>query len=137
MTLIEQFRDAHARIESGLARAEGLSGNPSALLEQLRVMRDEVLAHFAQKDAFYPSLATQCTEAKDLAGAQLTRIFESNMKVQSAAVQRFFSGLESIPTATLVSSFRTVVSVVRQRFGTEERAIFPLYQRSSKPQESA
>ena len=111
---------------------EALVGNPAGLNAYLKTVSSEVLQHFQAKDLFYPRLAEQCSKAGDAAGAHLTRIFESNMRVQSAAVQRFFETLETAPQAHLISSFQTVVSVIRQRFSTEERAVFPLYLRSAK-----
>lgn len=134
MSLVDEFRATHARIERSLAVAETLTSDPLKLLEQLRTLRAEVLAHFKAKDAFYPSLAEQCLRANDAGAAQLTRIFESNMKVQSGAVQRFFEGLDAVNPSTLVSSFRTVTTVIRQRFGTEERAVFPIYLRTRPPE---
>lgn len=134
VNLVDEFRASHARIEGALTAAERVTGEPLKLLEQLRAVRGEVLAHFKAKDAFYPSLAEQCLRAKDAGAAQLTRIFESNMKVQSGAVQRFFEGLDSVNPATVVSSFRTVTTVIRQRFGTEERAVFPIYLRTRPPE---
>lgn len=95
-------------------------------------MRAEVLVHFNRKDAFYPALLEQCSKVGDGPGGHLTRIFESNMRVQSAAVKRFFEGLESSTPAQRSSSFRTVATVIRQRFGTEESAVFPIYLRTSK-----
>lgn len=134
MSLVDEFRASHARIEAGLNVAETLTADPPRLLEQLRALRSEVLAHFKAKDAFYPSLSEQCVRANDAGAAQLTRIFESNMRVQSAAVQRFFEGLDGANPTTMVSSFRTVITVIRQRFGTEERAIFPIYLRTRSPE---
>lgn len=73
----------------------------------------------------------------DAPGAQLTRIFASNMTVQSAAVKRFFEGLEKSTPAVSASSFRTVATVIRQRFGTEESAVFPIYNRTCKGDKAA
>jgi len=137
VSLIDEFRATHARIESGLVAAEAVAADPVKLLGQLKTMRADVLAHFKAKDAFYPTLADQCTQAGDAGAAQLTNIFASNMKVQSAAVQRFFETLETTPATTLAASFRTVTTVIRQRFGTEERAVFPIYVRTSKKPEAA
>lgn len=133
-TELEDFKKAHERIDAGLKAADG-AGNEAALLTQLLKLRDDVLAHFRAKDAFYPALASRCEAAGDAQGAQLTRIFETNMKVQSGAVQRFFSTLEQAAPAGLPTAYRTVAGVIRQRFGTEEKAVFPLYLRSSKPKE--
>ena len=132
MTLVDEFKEEHSKIQAGLVMAEAVASDPLRLLGQLKAMRAEVLAHFTRKDALYPLLTDQCTRTGDAAGAQLTRIFESNMRVQSAAVKRFFEGLESSAPAVVSSSFRTVTSVIRQRFGTEEQAIFPIYKRTFK-----
>ena len=70
-------------------------------------------------------------------GAHLTRIFESNMRVQAAAVRRFFEGLETLTPAVRASSFRTVITVIRQRFSTEESAVFPIYVRCFKEGKAA
>ena len=129
---IDDFKRSHARIEHALIAGEALLSNPSGLSAHLKGVRSEVLQHFKAKDLFYPALAEQCTKAGDSAGAHLTQIFESNMRVQSAAVQRFFETLDGTQQATLVSSFQTVASVIRQRFGTEEKAVFPLFVRSAK-----
>lgn len=137
MSLVDDFRATHARLENGLRAAEAVAADPQQLLGQLKQLRGEVLAHFKAKDAFYPALAEQCAQAHDPGAVQLTSIFASNMKVQSAAVQRFFEKLEQTPPAELAASFRTVVTVIRQRFGTEERAVFPIYLRTLKKPEAA
>ncbi len=133
---IDEFKRSHGRIETALTTGETLAQNPAALIAHLKTVRPEVLQHFKAKDDFYPALAAQCTKAGDAAGAHLTHIFESNMHVQSAAVQRFFETLETAPAANLLSSFQTVVTVIRQRFSTEERAVFPLFIRSAKTLET-
>ena len=137
MTLVEEFRAEHAVIEKGLLAAEAVSSDPTKLLAQLQAMRADVLVHFNKKDALYPALSAQCTKVADAAGAHLTRIFESNMTVQSAAVKRFFEGLENSTPAVRASSFRTVATVIRQRFGTEESAVFPIYNRTFKGEKAA
>ena len=130
--MIEEYKLAHARIEIVLQGGEALVANLPALIKHLAVARPEVVQHFLSKDAFYPLLAEQCTKAGDSAGAHLSHIFESNMRVQSAAVRRFFESVEIAQQASLLSSFQTVVTVIRQRFSTEERAIFPLFVRTAK-----
>lgn len=135
-TELEEFKKAHERIDAGLRVADGAGGD-AALLKQLLTLRDEVLAHFRAKDAFYPALASRCEATGDAQGAQLTRIFETNMRVQSGAVQRFFMGLEQAPLVGLTTAYRTIASVIRQRFGTEEKAVFPLYLRNAKAKEKA
>jgi hypothetical protein len=107
------------------------------LLTVLQGMRRLVVTHFAQKDAFYVALAAQCAAANDVQAAQLTRIFDSNMRMQSAAVVRFFEGLDSAGPATLASSYRTMATVIRQRFSTEEKAVFPLFKRTAPKTEEA
>lgn len=137
VSLVEQFRAEHARIQTGLDAAEAVSADAVKLLAQLVSMRAEVLSHFTRKDALYPALLAQCAKVADTPGGLLTRIFESNMKVQSAAVKRFFEGLETATPAQRASSFRTVATVIRQRFGTEESAVFPIYQRTFKGEKAA
>ena len=137
VNLVEQFRAEHARIETGLVAAEVVSADAVKFLAQLASMRAEVLLHFTRKDALYPALLEQCAKVADTPGAHLIRIFESNMRVQSAAVKRFFEGLESSPPAQRASSFRTVATVIRQRFSTEESAVFPIYQRTFKGEKTA
>ncbi|PZR13194.1 MAG: hypothetical protein DI536_12960 [Archangium gephyra] len=134
--LLEKFRAEHARIERGLQAAESALTDAQQLSTQLTSMRAEVLSHFKAKDAFYPALAEQSAKANDAGAAQLTKIFEANMKVQSAAVQRFYETIEATPATNLVSSFKTVAVVIRQRFATEERAVFPLYARTAKALET-
>ena len=115
----------------------GRLDDTAALLLQLKAMRADVLSHFKAKDAFYPALQDQALRANDAGAQQLTKVFEANMKVQSTAVQRFYETLETASAANLGNSFKTVAVVMRQRFSTEERAIFPLYERTAKSLESA
>lgn len=131
MSSLESFRTEHAQIEAKLTQAEALQGEPARLVAQLKTMRAEVVAHFAAKDRFYVALAAQCVAANDAAAGQLTKIFESNMTMQSAAVVRFFETLDTAAAATVASSFKTMVTVIRHRFGTEERAVFPLFIRTT------
>ena len=135
--LVEKFRAEHARIEKGLVASEAVAADAEKFLAQLISMRPEVLQHFLQKDALYPALLAQCEKVVDAPGTTLIRIFESNMRVQSAAVRRFFEGLESATPAQRASSFRTVAIVIRQRFGTEESAVFPIYVRTFKNEKAA
>jgi hypothetical protein len=132
LPLVEHFRTEQARIEAGLTSAEGASGDAGRFSAQLLAMRPTVLSHFQAKDELYPALAAQAMAANDAGAAQLTRIFEANMKVQSAAVRRFFEKLEVTAPALLASSFNTVASVIRARFATESRAVFPLVERTAK-----
>ena len=129
--LLEKFRTEHAQIERGLQVAERTLPDASKLSAQLLSMRVDVLSHFKAKEAFYPALAEQASKANDAAAAQLTKIFEANMKVQSSAVQRFYETIEVTPGATLISAFKTVAAVIRQRFETDERSVFPLYERTA------
>lgn len=137
VALITQFRAEHARIEAGLVAAEAVVNDASKLLAQLLAMRADVLKHFTEKDALYPALLERCSQKSDTPGAHITRIFEQNMKVQSAAVKRFFEGLETLAPAVRASSFKTVTIVIRQRFGTEESAVFPIYIRNFKEDKAA
>lgn len=126
LTLVEQFREKHRELTTALDRADATAGDQARLLEALRGLRAPVLDHLKAKDAFYPALATHLTQAGDAAGAHLARIFEQNMKIQSGAVQRFFEGLDRASPQALGESYKTVATVLRQRFATEERAVFPL-----------
>lgn len=132
LPLVEHFRAEQAGIESGLRAAESVAGDAGRFSAQLLAMRPAVLTHFKEKDELYPALAAQALAANDSGAAQLTRIFEANMKVQSAAVKRFFETLEVTAPALLASSFKTVALVIRARFVTEGRAVFPLIERTAK-----
>lgn len=123
---VDSFRHAHARLAERLDQADLVLHSPDALAASLREIRESVLEHFRAKDAFYPVLADHLTARGDLAGAQLARIFEQNMKVQSAAVQRFFESLERVQSQQVADGYRTIAMVMRQRFSTEEKAVFPL-----------
>lgn len=114
-----------------------MAADPGQLLAKLLSLRAVVLQHFDRKDALYPALSEQCVKVADAPGAHLTKIFESNMRVQAAAVRRFFEGLETLSPTVRASSFRTVITVIRQRFGTEESAVFPIYVRSFKEGKAA
>lgn len=137
MVVLDDFCGAHARLEAELKVADAAVAEAPKLLAQLKGMRRAVVTHFAQKDAFYVALAKQCDAAKDAGAAQLTRIFESNMKMQSAAVVRFFETLDGVPADSLPASYRTMATIIRQRFSTEEKAVFPLYKRTAPRLEEA
>ena len=137
LPMLDQFRAEQVRIEAGLKAAEGVAGDAEKFSAQLKAMRAEVLAHFKSKDALYPALAQQADAAHDVGAAQLARIFEANMKVQSAAVRRFFETFEASPASSLVGSFHTVATVIRSRFQTETRGVFPLVERTAKVLEKA
>ncbi|MGV3623035.1 MAG: hemerythrin domain-containing protein [Archangium sp.] len=130
--LLDRFRAEHASIERELQVADGLLFEVPKLTAHLVSMRRAVVAHFQAKDAFYPALAEQALKANDGSAAQLARIFEANMKVQSGSVQRFFETVEAVSAPELLAAFKTVAAVIRQRFATEERAVFPLYARSAE-----
>lgn len=137
MVVLDDFRSAHARLEGELSVADAAVGDAERLITTLKNMRRAVLTHFAQKDAFYVALGAQCAAANDVQAAQLTRIFEANMKMQSAAVVRFFEGLEGASHDTVASSYRTISTIIRQRFATEEKAVFPLFKRTAPRLEEA
>lgn len=137
MVVLDDFRSAHQRIEGDLNVADAAVADVPQLLAVLRNMRRTVIAHFAQKDAFYVALAQQCATANDVQAAQLTRIFEANMKMQSAAVVRFFENLDTAAPDTVASNYRTMSTIIRQRFSTEEKAVFPLYKRTAPKLEEA
>lgn len=120
---VEAFLQEHQRILAALEQVEAAADAPLPPLHQAREL---VLAHFKAKDLFYPALAEHLTQTGDVAGAQLARIFEQNMKIQSSAVQRFFENLDRAAPSALTDGFRTVALVIRQRFSTEEKAVFPL-----------
>lgn len=125
--LIERFRAEHRRIEEHLVECEALVGQVEPLAERLKQLKPLLVAHLEAKDAFYARLRQLCSEAGDLASANIATIFNENMTVQSGAIRRFFSSLEGAPSPLLAQSFTTMALIIRNRLSTEERAVFPLY----------
>lgn len=122
---------AHRQILATLARLDAVV-DPSGLAAQLRELRPHVEAYLVNDDAFYPQLKALCEASGDTAGSHLVGIFESNMRVQAGGVRRFFLGLETMPLTQVSSSYKTVANLLRQRFDTEAKAIFPIHQRNLK-----
>ncbi len=125
--LIETFKTQHREIERTLEACEPLKDS-APLIAKLKTFRELVVRHLDAKDAFYKQLGALCTEKNDHASANLLRIFEPNMSVQSTAVKKFFQTLDA-PAGNFVQAFNTVAYILRQRISTEEKAIFPMYQK--------
>jgi hypothetical protein len=124
---LETLKADHRRIEAELNACEALLDQAPALAGKLRAMRPLLLEHLSAKDDFYAELKALCSGRNDIATGNVAKIFEDNMRVQSAAIRRFFEGLDGAVSPLLVQSFRTMALVIKSRILTEERAVFPLY----------
>src|SRR5258706_5945694 len=90
--VVEDFRTQHRLIEQHLAACERLLDQVTDLHARLLEFRPVLLEHLAAKDAFYTQLIEACTRNGDLASTNVAQMFDGNMKGQSGAVRRFFSG---------------------------------------------
>ena len=52
------------------------------------------------------------------------------MRLQAAAIRRFFGSLDGAISPVLAQTFRTMALVIKTRIVTEERAVFPLYMKN-------
>lgn len=125
--LVERFKAEHRQVDEHLVACEALVGQVVPLAERLKQLKPLLLAHLEAKDAFYGRLKQLCSDNGDLASANIATIFKDNMTVQSGAIRRFFSSLETAPSPLLAQSFTTMALIIRNRLSTEERAVFPLY----------
>jgi uncharacterized protein YigA (DUF484 family) len=125
--VVDDFRAQHRRIDEQLAACEDLAAQVDALQARLLALRPVLLDHLDAKDAFYVRLVRECAREGDLAQANVAQMFEGNMKVQSAAVRRFFAALDTPGSPLLAQSFKTMALIIRGRLSQEERAVFPLF----------
>ena len=121
--LLDGLMQQHASLRATLEMCETQTG--AALTEKLLALKPQMLRHLEEKSVFYRALEETCLQKNDAASANLGRIFEANMSVQSEAIVRFFEGLGH-GTNDVSAAFRTVAQVVRTRLLTEERAVFSL-----------
>jgi hypothetical protein len=124
---LDALKADHRRIEAELQGCEPVAEQAVPLAAKLRAMRPLMLDHLTAKDVFYAELRALCSGRGDLASVNTVKIFEDNMRVQSAAIRRFFSSLDGAISPMLSQTFRTMALVIRSRIITEERAVFPLY----------
>lgn len=125
--VIEAFRAQHRQIEEHLTACERLLDQVTPLHARLLELRPALLEHLEAKDAFYGQLVARCAQAADLSSTNVAKMFEENMRVQSGAVRRFFSALDTQSSPLLAQSFKTMALIIRGRLLQEERAVFPLY----------
>ncbi len=125
--VLDDFRAQHRRIEEQLSACERLLDQVPPLHAKLLELRPLLLQHLDAKDAFYGQLVERCTRAADLGSTNVAKMFEENMRVQSGAVRRFFSALDTQTSPLLAQSFKTMALIIRGRLTQEERAVFPLY----------
>lgn len=131
-TSLDTFKQEHAQIEALLDSCTPLADG-AALIQKLKPGRELVRRHLAAKAEFYVALAELCTSKGDAAGANIARIFATNMGVQSGAVEKFFDTLDAATPEQVLQSFKTVVHVLKQRIQTEERAVFPIWSKHTDP----
>ena len=123
---LDTLRAAHRVIEADLAACEALN-EPAPLVAKLKAMRPMMLEHLDAKDAFYAELRAACAGRGDLSSGNTAKIFEDNMRMQAAAIRRFFESLDHGMSPVFSQTFRTMALVIKSRIVTEERAVFPLY----------
>lgn len=120
------LRLEHALISDALDKCADAVGR--TFQQRLTELKPVVLKHLKRKAEFYRDLAKLCEQRADEEGARLVRISEANMMVQSNAVVNFFENLDQ-PIDGVHQTFRTISDVLRARFATEERKLFPLFEK--------
>lgn len=126
---LERFFTQHRRIEQLLELCEPLIKDLPKLDEQLKALVPLLLEHLDEKERFYVELKQLAAEKNDASGTSIATIFESNMQVQSGAIRRFCQTAQGPLSEVVARSFETMAHIIRSRFSTEERAVFPLYAR--------
>ena len=126
---LSRFFTQHRHIEHELDACEKRLNELPALAERLKMLAPLLLEHLAEKDRFYIELSALCSRRDDPSSTSMASIFETNMRVQSAALRRFCISVSGELTPVMALSFKTMASLIRNRISTEERAVFPLYAR--------
>jgi hypothetical protein len=133
LDLLIQFKQQHDTVRAALTTAENAASH-AATMAALLPIQSLVDEHLRAKENFYAELETLCRTRNDATGVNLTAIFRTNMTVLGGAVQKFFRDLATMKDeAVLKNALRTVSHVLRSRFDTEEKAVFPIYQRQFAP----
>jgi hypothetical protein len=125
--LLGTLRDEHRLLRATIESCASATG--SELKGLLNRLGEQLTTHLPHKEQLYRAIERASQQRNDPGSATIARIFENNMKVQSAAVGGFFEQLESLARQPeqLERRCRTVLDVIRTRLDTEERAVFSLY----------
>lgn len=102
------------------------------LVAALRTLKPALEENLAAKEKLYQDSAKAFERAGQPGPAQILRIFEQNMGLLSNSVRVFLGSLDSAKDGrSLRDRLPTVVRVLRDRMDSEERAVFPLFDRSA------
>ena len=125
-----ELRAAHGVLRHALAELERCG--EAGLVAALRALKPALEENLAAKDKLYQDSAKAFDRAGQPGPAQILRIFEQNMGLLSNSVRGFLASIDSAKDArSLRDRLPTVVRVLRDRMDSEERAVFPLFDRSA------
>jgi hypothetical protein len=125
-----ELRSAHGALRHSLIELERC--DEARLVAALRALRPALEQNLAAKDKLYQDSAKAFDRAGQPGPAQILRIFEQNMGLVSNSVRGFLASIDSAKDArSLRDRLPTVVRVLRERMDSEERAVFPLFDRSA------
>ncbi|MBF5041550.1 MULTISPECIES: hemerythrin domain-containing protein [Myxococcaceae] len=124
------LRTAHGTLRHSLIALERCED--AGLVSALRALKPALEQNLAAKDQLYQDSAKAFERAGQPGPAQILRIFEQNMGLVSSSVRGFLASIDSAKDPrSLRDRLPTVVRVLRERMDSEERAVFPLFDRSA------
>lgn len=134
--LVETLKTQHRELERRMrtlderteaADAEGARAALGALSECL-------MAHLALEDRqLYPGLTAVGEEALGAGRKALAESFAANMRRISDGLVSFLQSSERADAATLSREWRRIRSILESRIESEERVLYPLYERAVAP----
>ena len=124
------LRSAHGELRRSLTELEKCE--EAQLIAALRALKPALEENLAAKEKLYQDSAKAFERAGQAGPAQILRIFEQNMGLLSNSVRVFLASIDSAKDGrSLRDRLPTVVRVLRERMDSEERAVFPLFDRSA------
>ena len=130
LSRLDALREEHGLLRSLLGQCD--SAPPSELPPLMARLRVLLRPHLEAKQALY----VQAVQAVQASGTptelSLLGIFRTNLGVVSGAVMGFLEAPDPQPER-LRERLRTVVGALRSLLDTEEKVVFPLCVRYSKP----
>ena len=124
------LRSAHGVLREALTELEKCE--EARLVAALRTLKPALEENLSAKEKLYQDSAKAFERAGQPGPAQILRIFEQNMGLLSNSVRVFLGSLDSAKDGrSLRDRLPTVLRVLRDRMDSEERAVFPLFDRSA------
>lgn len=127
---VDALKEQHGRLHALLSQCE--SAPAPELPSLLAQLRESLRPHLEAKQALYVQALRAVQAAGNSTELSLLGIFRTNLGVVSGAVMGFLEAPDPHPER-LRERLRTVVGALRSLMDTEEKVVFPLCTRYSKP----